>query len=175
MSDETRIGPHLLGRKPNKPDDRDWTPDKLHAKLGVEHQTPPAPDSVLDKTPREGIAEGNPFFTTWRGILALWALIKSLLKPKPPSADGPLWDDPVLLDQGNFGTCVGNAWAGFLAASPVNDPGIDETVARAIYYEATCIGGACDSSGQDGSTTRDGVKAVQARKRVSAYAFASSL
>ena len=166
-----------LGRKPNKPDDRDWTPDKLHAKLGVEHQTPPAPDSVLDKTPREAIAEGDPFYTTWAGIRALWALIKSILHPRPkptPSADGPLWDDPVLLDQGDYGTCVGNAWAGFLACPPIEDPNVDETLARAIYYEATCIGGFCDASGQDGSSTRDGVKAVKARGRVGAYAFAST-
>lgn len=163
-----------LGRKPNVPDDRDWSLAKLRRKMAAARPTPP--DSLLDKTLREAIDERNPFVTTWQGILALWAWIKSLLKPKPPTPtnDGPLWELKILLDQGNYGTCVGNAWAEFLAAAPVEDPNIDESVARAIYYEATCIGGDCDATYQNGSTTRDGVKAVQQRGRVSAYAFAAS-
>jgi hypothetical protein len=166
-----------LGRKPNKPDDRDWTPEKLHRKLGTKHAVPP--DSTLDLTLREAIDEGNPFFTTWKGLLALWAFIKSLLKPAPapipvPTTDGPLWVDPTVLDQGDFGTCVGNAWAGWGNAEPIRDD-YDEDDARAIYYESTCIGGACDPTYQEGSTTRDGAKAMQKRLKLTAYAFATGL
>jgi len=85
-----------------------------------------------------------------------------------------------VLDQGNYGTCVGNGWAGWLASDPVMDPGVDETLARAIYFESTVIGGSPDNpdapgGGQQGSTVRDGAKAVQQRGRLSAYAFASTI
>ena len=91
-----------------------------------------------------------------------------------PSTDGPLWERGPVLDQGNFGTCVGNAWAGWGNAAPIEDS-YTETDARAIYYEATCIGGACDSTGQNGSSTRDGAKAMQKRGKLTAYAFATGL
>src|SRR5438132_140293 len=117
MPDEpTRIGPHLLGRKPNKPDDRDWTPEKLHAKLGEKHEDKPAttgsPDeALLDKTFRQALEEESPFVTTWRGLLILWGWLKRHFhpspKPTPSPTDVPAWEDLVVLDQGNYGTCVG--------------------------------------------------------------------
>lgn len=166
------LGPHLLGRKPNKPDDRDWSPEKLHDHL---RRTPAAPSLILDKTIRQAVSDGDPFVTTWKGFLALWKLIKQILFPPTPapSVDGPLWERGAVLDQGNFGTCVGNAWAGWGNAAPIEDH-FGETDARAIYYEATCIGGACDSTGQQGSTTRDGAKAMQKRGKLTAYAFATT-
>lgn len=166
-----------LGRKPNVPDDRDWTPEQLHAKLGQAHLK--AGPSILDKTIREAVSENDPFVTTWKGILALWKLIKSLLFPTPaptppPTTDGPLWERGLVLDQGESGTCVGNAWAGWGNAAPILDS-YTETDARAIYYESTCIGGACDSTYQNGSSTRDGAKAMKARGKVLAYAFATNV
>jgi hypothetical protein len=174
---------HGLGRKPNVPDDRDWSPAKLHSKLGVAH--PPSAPSILDMTIRQAVSEGNPFVTTWKGILALWKLIKAILFPPsptptpppppiPPSTDGPLWERGPVLDQGSYGTCVGNAWAGWGNAAPVEDSYL-EADARKIYFEATCIGGSCDPSYQNGSSTRDGVKAMQARGKVTAYAFANTV
>jgi len=172
-----------LGRVPNVPDDRDWTPEKLHARLEAAKEKAPQPDdALLDKTVREAIDEGSPFFTTWNGILQLWRWIKDILhrKPKPTPTDVPAWRDLVVLDQGNYGTCVGNGWAGFLAAAPIEDPGVDETLARAIYYESTIIGGSPDDpdapgGGQQGSSVRDGAKAVKNRGKLAAYAFASDL
>jgi len=190
------IGPHLLGRKPNVPDDRDWTPDQLHAHLGLHptvglHASLMDNDpSILDKTIRQAVTERDPFVTTWKGILALWKLIKTLLFPPTPiptptptptpSTDVPAWEDKVTLDQGNYGTCVGNGWAGFLAAAPIEDAGVNEKLARAIYFEATCIGGQCDDpdaqgGGQAGSTVRDGAKAIQKRGKLTAYAFVTTL
>ena len=122
---------HSFGRKPNVPDDRDWTPDKLHEHLGIEHGEPAlrrgaAPTDILDMTIRQAVSAGDPFVTTWKGFLALWKLIKAIFSPKPgptppgptptpvPTSDGPLWGGPqrTVLDQGAFGTCVGNAWEG---------------------------------------------------------------
>ena len=159
---------YRLGRHPNVPDDRDWTPAKLHQQLVPT-------DATLDKTIRQAVSDGDPFVTTWKGLLALWHWIKDHLHPSPtPSTDGPLWEHGPVLDQGNFGTCVGNAWAGWGNADPIEDS-FTETDARAIYYEATCIGGACDSTYQNGSSTRDGVKAMKARGKVAAYAFATKV
>lgn len=153
----------------------------MHERLAAALPVPP--DSLLTMTVGDAV-EQSPFFKTWAGIRALWAWIKHNRKPTPPTppapTDPPAWRDPVILDQGNYGTCVGNGWAGWLASDPVMDPGITETVARAIYYESTVIGGSPDdpdapNGGQQGSTVRDGAKAVQARGRLSAYAFATSL
>jgi len=170
------------GRIPNPPDDRDWSADKLHQKLGVDHKTPlpPPDDSLLDKTVREAIAEDNPFFTTWAGILALWRWIKKHLVPTPPSptptnVDGPLWEDLLLLDQGQFGTCVGNGGTGWLACAPVEDKGLNESYARQLYYDTTCEDGACDSTYQNGATVRSLAKVLQKRGKISAYAFANSI
>jgi hypothetical protein len=177
------LGPHLLGRKPNTPDERDWTPDRLHAHLALHAPTPVPPASTLDKTIRQAVTDRDPFVTTWKGLLALWKWIKSVLfPPKPgptppgptPTVDGPLWDCNIVLDQGNYGTCVGNAWAGWGNSAPIMDS-YSEADARAIYYESTCIGGACDATGQNGSSTRDGVKAMQQRGKLTAYAFATTM
>ena len=166
------IGPHLLGRKPNVPDDRDWTPDKLHAEL---RKT----SSTFD--PSETIDQASSRLLTWREVLAfasmLWAWIKHKPTPTPVPTPTPtnLWADLVVLDQGDFGTCVGNAGAGWLASEPVVDPGVTEALARQLYFEATCYDGMCDPTGQTGSTSRSLAKALKARGRLLAYAFATSM
>lgn len=176
-----------MGRRPNTPDDRDWTWRKIHTFLQANRPRPT--DDLLDKTFREAIDEGNPFLTTWKGILALWAWIKEQMKkpkptptptPTPTTVDGPLWEiatEPF--DQGAYGTCVGNAWAGWGNAMPIQDA-YTEKDARDIYYESTVIGGHPDDpdspgGGQEGSTTRDGAKAMQQRGKLTAYAFAAKM
>jgi hypothetical protein len=47
-------------------------------------------------------------------------------------------------------------------------------VARAIYYEATCLDGRCDDTYQAGATVRSGMKAIANRKRIGSYALAKS-
>jgi hypothetical protein len=106
----------------------------------------------------------------------LHALLDEHATVIPPSA---LWDDPAVLDQGNFGTCVGNGWAGWGDSAPVLDL-FTETDARAIYYEATVIDGSPDDpdkpgGGQQGSTVRSGAKAMQNRGKLTAYAFTTTL
>jgi hypothetical protein len=96
--------------------------------------------------------------------------------PLPPSV---LWADAAILDQGAFGTCVGNGWAGWGDAEPIVDTFVEKD-ARAIYFEATKIDGQPDDpdapgGGQQGSSVRSGAKAMQARGRLSAYAFTTTL
>jgi hypothetical protein len=172
MDEETRLGPHLLGRI-YKPDERDWSPEKLHLELQP-------PESLLNMTVGEAIAESS-FFQSWTGWLALWKWVKGHLHPKPAPtpSETPAWVDTIVLDQGNYGTCVGNGWAGWGNSTPVVD-NFDETVARAIYYESTIIGGSPDNpdapgGGQQGSTVRDGAKAMQKRALLINYAFAATL
>ena len=178
-----QLGPHLLGRK-FVADDRDWDLPKLHAHLSSQ---PMPPDSIADKTVRQLVTETD-YLSTWQGILAFWRWIKAFFfhpapSPTPPApippAAHPSWKPGPVLDQGDYGTCVGNGWAGWGDATPVVDL-YTEKDARAIYYEATCIDGACDDpdapgGGQEGSTVRSGAKAMQKRGRLSAYAFAASL
>lgn len=163
-----------LGRR-YVPDDRDWTLEKLHAKLATNFN-----DADVDRTVRDVSAS----FRSWRDAIAwlsgLWAWLKHHGKPTPPAGDTtPAWVDAVVLDQGDFGTCVGNGWAGWGISTPIVDA-YDEDDARAIYYEATVIDGTPDDpdapgGGQVGSTVRSGAKAMQNRKRLVAYAFASGL
>lgn len=106
----------------------------------------------------------------------LHALLGEAALPLPPSM---LWTDTVVMDQGPFGVCVGNGWAGWGDSAPIQDT-YTEKDARRIYYEATVIDGQPDDpdapgGGQQGSTVRSGAKAMQARGRLSAYAFATSL
>lgn len=180
----TSIGPHLLGRRVVR-DDRDWGVDDLHARLAALAPLVP-PEALLDETVGQAIGD-SPFFQAWSAFLVLWRWVKRHVHPDPAPtpppapdpADAPAWEDTVVLDQGDYGTCVGNGWAGWGDAAPVEDT-YDETDARAIYYESTVIGGSPDDpdapgGGQQGSSVRDGAKAMQQRARLAAYAFASSV
>jgi hypothetical protein len=96
-----------------------------------------------------------------------------------PSPLPILWPDNIVLDQGNYGTCVGNGWAGWGDSEPITDNYLEKD-ARAIYYEATIIDGSPDNpdaknGGQQGTTVRSGAKAMQNRGNLIAYAFAGSL
>lgn len=165
---------HGLGRI-YVPDERDWTAEKLHANL-----TPP--EGLLDETVRQAISD-SPFFQTWKGIRTLWTWIKKHLHPvptpNPNPSDPAAWEDLTILDQGDYGTCVGNGWAGWGDSTPIIDT-FNEADARQIYYEATVIDGQPDNpdapgGGQQGSSVRAGAKAMQKRKRLVAYAFAKTL
>lgn len=174
MADQ--IDERRLGRK-YVPDERDWTPAQLHARLALS-----LPDHIADMTVRQ-IHDTTPYLSSWSALLAFWRWLKSFFAPKPappPAADTtPAWEDLVVLDQGNFGTCVGNGWAGWADAAPIEDT-LNETDARAIYFEATIIDGQPDNpdlpgGGQQGSTVRSGAKAMKNRGKLTAYAFASTL
>jgi Papain family cysteine protease len=175
----TELGAHLLGRIPSPPDRRDW---KLSQFLGTDADIVTAAKAELFQT-----IVGYTYFkgqqpaptTHWAKALALLNQIAPVPPPPVPSGD-VVWQDPEpVLDQGNYGTCVGNGFAQWGNTLPIDDKYIEKD-ARAIYYEATIIDGSPDNpdspgGGQQGATVRSGAKAMVARKRIGAYAFAASI
>lgn len=93
---------------------------------------------------------------------------------------GKVWDNPrPVLNQGDYGTCVGNGCAQWGNTSPVNDQ-FTQRDARALYYQATIFDGSPDNpdapnGGQQGATVRSGAKALQTIGRLRTYAFTTSL
>ncbi len=61
-----------------------------------------------------------------------WALWDAVSAPTRPR----FWTPGPVLDQGREGACVGFAWAGELAASPIRVRGVNEAYAHAIYRRA---------------------------------------
>lgn len=169
----TEIGPQLLGRKPNPPDERDFTLAKLE-----EIATPPA--DFETKTIREAY-DSTPYLSSWWGILVLWRWIKAYFQgptpvPVPPSPDIHVafgqWGTTIRLDQGDTGHCVGGAWCDWGNSTPVTDEYTNDDL-HAVYYECKVIDG--EPGAENGTYTRSGAKAMQKRGRLAAYAFGQSI
>lgn len=174
----TDIGPHLLGRIPSPPDDRDFTSEFLLTASPLEV-------ALAKLQASKGVAKATK---DW--ALAITQYLEGVTPQPSPTPDPTptptpqptgdvVWTDSKQLDQGNYGTCVGNGWAQWGNSQPVED-NYSEKDARAIYYDATVFDGQPDDpdapgGGQQGSTVRSGAKAMQKRKRNSAYAFAKTL
>jgi len=173
-----RIGKHSLGRIPSAPDERDFSARFLM-------EASPLEIALAKLLASKSVAPATKAFGQ---------AVVNFLQPSPtpdptptptpaptptPSGDISYDDDEPVLDQGDYGTCVGNGWAQWGNTNPVDDK-FTEKDARAIYYEATVIDGQPDDpdkpgGGQQGSQVRSGAKAMQNRKRNTAYAFANSL
>jgi hypothetical protein len=198
------LGPHLLGRIPSPPDERDF---KLENYLHVGAPTLSNTDiqALLDgavahlKNTTVGyaghsVAWQNRTTTEWYkgldGIAKARAALGGTPPPSPtPTGDVVYADNEPVLDQGQYGTCVGNGLAQFLNTNPIDDKfteGMGQSAtsggpyARALYYEATVLDGAPDDpdapgGGQQGANVRSGMKALLNRKRIAAYAVASTL
>jgi hypothetical protein len=173
MPDE--VGPHLLGRRPNTPDDRDFTLDKI-LKLDA------PPDSLADMTLRQ-VYDQTDYLKTWWGFLVLWRWVKTFFSAHPTPAPAPTpepgpksgfseWGTLARLDQGDTGHCTGFAWANWGNSTPVSDV-FANADGDAIYYEAKVIDG--EPGQENGSSTRSAVKAMQSRGRTAAYAFGQSI
>lgn len=190
----TDIGPHLLGRIPSPPDERDFLAENF-VKLGTEKVATVDPVALVTTALSELKQTRSVSYSKWASTKYVdvttthWYKALNALSqitggtPTPPPAPAPIgdveWKDADQLDQGNFGTCVGNGWAQWGNSDPIND-NYTETDARAIYYEATVIDGSPDDpnasgGGQQGATVRSGAKAMQNRKRESSYAKATTL
>src|SRR5437763_1381719 len=68
----------------------------------------------------------------------------------PPRSDRTVrywYEGSVFLDQGNTGTCVGNAFAHRWADAPNVHTGIDEAWARQLYLDATLMDGWPENDG----------------------------
>jgi len=189
----TDVGPHLLGRIPSPADERDYRLEN-YLTIGAETTT----DSDAADLINFGVSElhkttitysrwaatpySNVTVTHWWRALDAFQRATALLVPvpPPPAPSGEVtWNNPeTTLDQGNYGTCVGNGYAQWGNTLPLDDQ-YDEQDARAIYYETTVLDGWPDDpdapgGGQQGATVRSGAKAMQNRGRLGTYAFASS-
>ena len=78
-----------------------------------------------------------------------------------------VWESHTVLNQRDTPHCVGFGNAGFGNCAPVDDEYDDED-GHLLYYEACAIGGYPGT--EDGAFTRDGLKALRARGRITAYA-----
>lgn len=173
---DTTLGKHLLGRIPSTPDSRDY---QLRNWLGT---ATPLEQALAAALASKKVATATK---NWLQI-ATPLIIGGVPTPIPPTPTPPpaplasYWADPEpILDQGNYGTCVGNGFAQFGNTLPVDDK-FTEKDARKIYYEATVIDGQPDDpdapgGGQQGSTVRSGAKAMKNRGRVGTYAFAKTI
>jgi hypothetical protein len=195
----TDIGPHLLGRIPSPPDARDWKLSNLMFLTDRKAADPVALATTAEQELKQTTVSYpryvatkyvDPTATHWyRALDALNQIIGNTPVPPPPAPSGVvLWTDAeAVLDQGNYGTCVGNGCAQWGNTLPVDDKFIEGMgvsalkggpYARAIYYEATVLDGSPDNpdasgGGQQGATVRSGVKALKNRGRMSAYASAT--
>lgn len=179
-------GPHLLGRKPSKPDLRDYRLANFLGFGDAPNSGDPAKEVAL------GVKElklttityqnwasrryNDVTKTHWWQAFNHFQNALDLLTPEPPPppppSDDKTWGVDFQLDQGATGHCVGFGWAGWGDAEPILDTYTDDD-GHAIYYEAKVIEG--DPGNEDGAYPRDGAKAMKARNRLSTYAFANSL
>jgi hypothetical protein len=188
-----------LGRIPSPPDSRDFVAENF---LGLTQASAGTIDgaAVVAELKQTTVTYRQWAATTYPDVTQThwWKafnLLGQIAPPAPPPPGGDiLWADPeVDLDQGQYGTCVGNGTAQFLNTNPVDDQytegvfgdgtaigGFSVHTARALYYEATVFDGAPDNpdapnGGQQGATVRSGMKALKARGRIGGYASAASL
>ncbi len=191
MSSATdNLGPHLLGRTPSPVDERDYklenylTASLTNAQLvalldqGVGHLK----QTTVGYAGHSLAWQNNKTTQWWQGldpIAQARAALAGPPPPPPPSGDVKWADNDPVLDQGQQGTCVGHGTAQWGNTLPVDDHFTHED-ALDLYYQATVYDGAPDDprkpgGGQQGATVRSGMKALQAKGRLSAYASASSV
>ena len=189
------IGPHLLGRLAPTPDDRDYQLEDY-----LESSSADPLDDLLAKLE----ASHSVAAATKHWAVEATARIKAVSPPAPAPTPPPsptptgdvVWENPHgRLDQGQYGTCVGNGWSNLVntKAAAVSSPlaydegpfGVEGEAtgganhARAVYYEATVYDGSPDDpdapgGGQQGSQVRSGAKAILKRGGISGYAFTTS-
>lgn len=170
----TNIGPHLLGRIPNEPDERDY---KMSLAFGDRH-------SMLAPTGADPLLQMNERVQKSGTSLAAKAWISEVTKrlagspaPVPPVPTPDVkpvsWkDNEPVLDQGSTGHCVGFGWAQWGNTLPYDDK-FKNTDGDAIYYECKVIDG--EPLQEDGSQVRSGAKALKARGRLDTYVFADTI
>lgn len=82
------------------------------------------------------------------------------------------------LDQGDYGTCVGNAWTNFLRSAPIQTTA-NESMALTIYDAATRLDEWTDNDNdtdrQMGTSVRAGAEAVMNMRRLKSYLWAFDL
>lgn len=179
---------NMLGRKPSPQDDRDYdladyldTPDEVVEAPQVEE----GDESVAPLVGTDPITEAYNAMLANRSVAPAtkaWArvvtekVVGNSPTPDPTPTPAPtgdvVWNIVPRLNQGETPHCVGFGWADFGNSDPINDS-YTNADGDAIYYECKVIDG--EPNAEDGSDVRSGAKAMLARKRIAAYAFAKTL
>ncbi len=190
MSATDNLGPHLLGRIVSPPDARDYkledylTATPSNATIAGWIDTAVNDHLKLTTVGYAGhtLAWQNKTTTQWYQGLALLTQAYNALQatpPPPPPTDVKWADNDPVLDQGQQGTCVGHGCAQWGNTLPVDDHFTHQD-ALDLYYQATVNDGSPDDprapgGGQQGASVRSGMKALQQKGRLTAYASASSV
>lgn len=179
------VGPHLLGRRPTTPDERDFRAANFVG-IGAEVDTTEDPATLIAAGVNElklttityrrwaATVYLHPEQAHWWKAFDYFARAQALIHPPaPPPTGDVIWADPdAVLDQGNTPHCGGFGGAQWGNTDPVEDH-YGNTDGHALYYEAVAIGGYPKS--EDGVQSRWVAQALLARKRLQTYAFASSV
>jgi hypothetical protein len=170
------LGSHLLGRV-HVPDDQDW-PLEAFLLLDYARRDAQYGDDPLD-TVLAAVMKSRASAITKAFDAQVAAELKKL-RPSPPPvppdpvppADAPVeWrNTETNLDQGQTPECVAFGWANFGNTDPVDDRYTNDD-GHTLYREVKAI----DGDTQDGSSTRSGAKAMQARGRIKNYAFTTNV
>lgn len=173
-----------LGRIPSPHDARDYKledylkPNNLLDQLNT---TVAVTSNDVQLALQKLVTASGPAHSTKEWATTITDYVLGLPNPSPapaPNVKAEWTNDEGTLDQGDYGTCVGNGFAQWGNTNPIDDK-FSEKDARAIYFEATVLDGTPDDpdapgGGQQGATVRSGAKAMVARKRAGKYAFTKS-
>lgn len=86
------------------------------------------------------------------------------------------WDNPLRLDQGREGACVGFGWTGFLNAKPMVHR-LHSSWATNLYHQITENDEWAGDwrTGQEGTSVRSGAKMVQQKGYINNFAFTETV
>ena len=179
----TDIGPHLLGRNPSPPDERDYKLANF-ARLGVEETATTDPTELITLaaaefklttiTFKKWAATSYPDVTKthwWKGFNYL-ELAKKALNPPIITSVTEWYNAEPILDQGNTGHCVGFSGAQWGNTLPFDDQYVNQD-GHDLYYECKVIEG--EPKQENGAYVRSLAEALLARKRITVYAFAETV
>ena len=162
------LGPHLLGRVPSPPDERDY---KLSEFLRLTPQQTALTVALKALLASKQVAPATKVFGQ---------AVADMLAPQPAPAPDPQPGQNVVhwpntekvLDQGETPHCVGFSGAQWGNTQPIDDQFVNQD-GHDIYYECKDIDD--EPNEENGSTIRSLAKALKARGRISAYAFAATV
>lgn len=99
--------------------------------------------------------------------------VRTLVGDAPPVIKR-LWTGGPVLDQGSEGACVGFAWAGELAASPVRVARVSDAFALDLYRQAQTLD-EWEGEAYSGTSVLAGAKASAARGYIGQYRWSFSI
>lgn len=100
--------------------------------------------------------------------------VRELARARKLTLRSYTWRNPIRLDQGQRGTCVGNAFAHEAAARPVMVANVDEALAIRIYDRAQLLDQWAETPPEEGTSVIAGAKAAKEFGYVTEYRWATS-